>query len=85
MLPWRQPAACLLLVALLVGILLCRHVANAALPTSAAAAGLHRHPDGAAPALRSLKHLQGAGRGRRVVGVGELKRHMGRFGYMLLG
>ncbi|PUZ65184.1 hypothetical protein GQ55_3G203100 [Panicum hallii var. hallii] len=85
MLPWRQPAACLLLVALLVGILPCRHVANAALPTPAAAAGLHRHPDGAAPALRSLKHLQGAGRGSRVAGVAELKRHMGRFGYMRPG
>ncbi|RLM99102.1 metalloendoproteinase 1-MMP-like [Panicum miliaceum] len=85
MLPWRRPAACLLLVALLVGILPCRHVANAALPTPAAAAGLHRHPDGAAPALRSLKHLQGAGRGSRVAGLAELKRHMARFGYMRPG
>ncbi|RLN27796.1 metalloendoproteinase 1-MMP-like [Panicum miliaceum] len=85
MLPWHRAAPCLLLVALLVGILSCRHVANAAGPPPAAAAGVHRHPDGAAPALRSLKHLQGAGRSSRVVGLAELKRHLARFGYLRPG
>ena len=84
MLPWRRAAACLLLVALLVGILSCRHVANAARPAPAAAAVLHRHPGGAAP-LRSLKHLQGAGRGSRVAGLAELKKHLAWFGYLRPG
>ncbi|KAG2626320.1 metalloendoproteinase 1-MMP-like [Panicum virgatum] len=84
MLPSRRAAACLLLVALLVSILSCRHGANAARPAPAAAAGLHRRPDGAAP-LRSLKHLQGAGRGSRVAGLAELKRHLAWFGYLRPG
>ncbi|RCV16909.1 hypothetical protein SETIT_3G176100v2 [Setaria italica] len=79
MFPWRRAAACLLLV-LLLGTLSCHHVSTARPAPAAAAAGLHRHPNGAA--WRSSKHPRDAGRGSRVAGLAELKSNLARFGYM---